>query len=293
MMPTRTSGLLLVAILGFGCRAEPAPVPVAEPEAAAPGSGGKRADPMNEIAADAGSPDAAASPCDGSAGAIDVAAHEGDIYLCKPSAAPRKLTTAGKDGSPSLAPDGRRVVFLRDAGKQRISLGDGPADFVDIANNRVTLLDLESGELTEIGRNDEDEACMSLAAPRFVDAKTVIVTAYGYEAPTIHNLSVCLVDVPMRKLHMLGRRTRCAMPITVGPHKGRFYVSHMDFKVGQGIFDSPRIVDRKGRVVKLLPDNPFVRDWDGDGYIMNEETWPDCGDVPMPAAEVEAIMKKL
>ncbi|MDI1477635.1 hypothetical protein [Polyangium sp. y55x31] len=295
MKSTQISGLLLAAMLASGCRAEPVPVAVTEPEAAAPGSGGKRAEPQSVITDDAGVPDAAAvaSPCAASAGKTTVVEHERELFSCAPNAAPRKLTTGGKDWAPSLAADGKHVVFLRDAGTQRVRLGSGPNDFVDISDDRVMLLDLETGDLTEIGRNDEREGCLSLGPPQLVDAKTVIVAAHGYEVPTIHNLSVCLVDIPTRKLHLLGHRTRCALPITAGRHKGRFYVSHMDFKVGQGVYESNRLVDREGHIVKRLEDNPFIRDWNGDGHIMNEETYPECGDVPMPAAEVEAIMKKL
>jgi hypothetical protein len=215
----------------------------------------------------------------------------GDLFLCEPGQAARWLTGGGQDFSPSLAPDGRRVVFMRAAGKQRLALGS--SSFVEIHDNRVMVLDLRDGAPKEIAKNDERSGCTSLWAPWFADDGAVVVASNGYEEATVHNHAVCVVDLSARLLSLLGRGTRCTIFINVGKYRGDFYVSTIEIHPTHGQIAPTKIVDRRGKVVRQLDGNPFIQDWNGDGAIQGDELMPECLDPPPPRAALEAIMKKL
>ena len=113
--------------------------------------------------------------------------------------------------APALSPDSKVVIFIRHVGKQDVCLS--PTDTASIDDDRVMLLDLATAQPTQIATNSEASGCLSLAEPRFADATTAIVSAYGLGLATIHNLSVCVVDIPGHAIRLLGRRTTCALPI--------------------------------------------------------------------------------
>jgi hypothetical protein len=209
-------------------------------------------------------PDAGALPCVPE-GPRRVSEISGDLFLCEPGEAARRLTTDGQNFSPALAPDGRRVVFMRAAGKQRLSLGS--SSFVEIHDNRVMLLDLRGGGPKEIAKNDERSGCTSLWSPWFADDGAIVVVSNGYEEATVHNHAVCALDLSARGLALLGRGTRCTIFISVGKYRGDFYVSTIEIHPTQGQIAPTKIVDRRGRVVRLLDGNPFIQDWNGDGAI--------------------------
>lgn len=188
----------------------------------------------------------------------------------------------------------RYTLRLNQVGKERIPLGKGPnSESVEIADNRIMLVDHAQGKEIEVAKNDEKAGCLSLWSPVLVDPKTILVQCMGYEAATIHNKSICLIDIPSKKMYLLGRRTHCALPITQGRYKGHFFVDAMDFKVGQGIWEAPRVVNRRGQALKDFLDHPFREDWDGDGMIQGPEMEAPCSDPPMPQDKLEALMKKM
>jgi hypothetical protein len=189
------------------------------------------------------------------------------------------------------SPDGQLEVFLKDEGREEVTVS--PGETISIADLRVVVRHRDTGEEVEIGRNDEREGCLSLANPRFAFAEAVLVESHGFGAPTIHNFSICAVDVAERKIHLLARRTRCALPITAGRYRGSFFVNGADFRVGSGLVDAPRIVSRKGAVARKLSENPFVRDWNGDGFVTGDELQPECDEAPRHLAELEQVMEKL
>jgi hypothetical protein len=268
------------------------PEPTATPSAVsapAPEDGGSAAtDGGSSSSASAAAPgDAGAPLCAG--GTRRVVEASGNLTLCEADGTSRPLTTGGQDEVGSLSPDGRRVVFLRMLGKQRIRVG---TTSIEIADNRVMVLDPASGAVTEVARNDARDGCLSLWNPRFADDGAVILEAHGYEQPTVHNLSVCVADLRARTLRVVGTGTRCTIFITAGRYRGSFYVSTLEIgNAGQLSFTE--LVDRHGRVVRKLDGNPFAVDWNGDGAIQGDETMPECLDPPPPQAALEAIMKKL
>jgi len=198
--------------------------------------------------------------------------------------APRvTLAAAAAHSTGVRSPDGKHEVFLRAHGQQ--ALRDPP---VSITDNRVMLRDVSSGAVVEVARNDSRSGCLSLWGPTFVDDRTVLLVMRGYEMPTKTNEGVCLLDLPTRSLHVLAVGTTCALPITVGRLRGGFYVT--DYVNGG---DSPRIVDRTGQVMRLFDGSPFVRDWNGDGTISDDEQTPECLSPAPPRAELEKIMLAL
>jgi hypothetical protein len=259
----------------------PAPLP----PSSGPADGGETAPDGGP--ATASTADAGAALCAG--GTRRVVEVGGNLTLCEADGTSRPLTTSGHDEVGSLSPDGLRVVFLRMLGKQRIHVGKTP---IEIADNRVMILELASGATTEIARNDERAGCMSLWSPRFADDGAVILEAHGYEQPTVHNLSVCVADLRARALHVIGTGTRCTIFITTGRYRGDFYVSTIEIGAS-GQVSLNKLVDRRGRVVKRFDGNPFAVDWNGDGLIQGDEQMPECMEPPPPQAALEAIMKKL
>jgi len=220
-----------------------------------------------------------------------VISRHGNLVLCSASGVEESLTTTGNDYFASLSPKRDTIVFLRAFGKMKVSLGG--TDFVFIQDNRVWLLSLKDRKEREIGRASEKEACLSLSSPRWLDDTAILVQANGYEAATIHNLSLCLVDIKSRQIFLLARRTSCAIPITAGRFKGNLFVAPWDFRFGVGLSDWFGVVNRRGQRLRSFEDNPFERDWDGDGNITNEETSPECMDLSAHPAELEKIMKTL
>lgn len=218
-----------------------------------------------------------------------VIVREGNILLCLADGVQESLTTSGKDDTPSLSPKRDAVVFLRSVGMTNVSLGGG--DSVSIHDNRVRLIRLKDRKEREIGRPSESQACLSLTGPKWLDDNAVLVQSNGYEAPTIHNLSACLIDVRLEKIFNIARRTSCAMLVTAGRFKGHLFVAPWNFKIGEGLSPWYGVVNRRGQRLHSFEDNPFERDWNGDGDIMNEETAPECLDLSAHRAEVEKIMR--
>ena len=186
--------------------------------------------------------------------------------------------------APALSPDSKVVIFIRHVGKQDVCLS--PTDTASIDDDRVMLLDLATAQPTQIATNSEASGCLSLAEPRFADATTAIVSAYGLGLATIHNLSVCVVDIPGHAIRLLGRRTTCALPITVGRYRGAFFVPAMDFVPGMGPIKNCRVVDRKGRVLRKFTEDPFAIK-----YGLLSLGCPDSD--PFPHDKLEDVMKKM
>jgi hypothetical protein len=287
---------LLVAWAAAACRtgherALPEPLPSAAPEAREPSPPASAAAPVSSAAVPQGTAaDGGAAPCPAGARQVSVVNREGNLYLCGADGTQRQLTTGGNDSEVALSPDGKRGVFQRDAGKQQISLGGSGS--VEIADNRVMLVELDGGRITEIARNDQRAGCLSLSWPRFAGADAVILQANGYEEATQGNESVCVVDIPSRTLHVIARRTRCTIFITAGRYRGSFYVSSAETSPS-GRRELTQLVDRYGKVVHRLSYNPFIKDWNGDGMVSGDEVMPECLDPPPPQAALEAIMKQL
>lgn len=213
----------------------------------------------------------------------------GNIVLCTSAGEEEPLTTEGHDGAPSLSPKRDSVLFLRNVGQMKVSVYR--EEFVSIHDNRVMVIDLKGRKVQEVGRPSDKEACLSLSGPRWLDDAAILVQSNGYEAATIHNLSLCLVDVRTRQIVNIARRTGCAIPITVGKYKGNIFVAPWNFRVGEGLSSWFGVVNRRGKSLREFEDNPFERDWNGDGNIMNEEMSPECMDLSVHREQVEKIMK--
>lgn len=220
-----------------------------------------------------------------------VISRKGNLVLCSAPGVEESLTTTGNDYFASFSPKRDMIVFLRAFGQMKVSLGGG--DFATIHDNRVWLLSLKDRKEREIGRTTEKDACLSLSSPSWLDDTAILVQANGYEAATIHNLSLCLVDIKSRQIFQLARRTSCAIPITTGRFKGNLFVAPWDFHVGAGLSDWFGVVNRRGQRLRSFEDHPFRRDWNGDGNIMDEEMSPECMDLSAHQAELEKIMKTL
>ena len=66
-----------------------------------------------------------------------------------------------------------------------------------------------------------------------------------------------------------------------------------DFVPGRGLVDAPRLVSRKGVVVRKLDKNPFARARPAGGGAADDERQPECDPKPGNLAELEAVMEKL
>lgn len=217
-----------------------------------------------------------------------VISRDGNIVLCTGVGTEEVLTAGGKDGVPSLSPNRASVLFLRAFGDMKVSLGGG--DFAIVQDNRVMVMNIKDRQARDVGRPSEDAACLSLSSPHWLDDAAILVQSNGYGMATIHNLSLCLVDVRTRQIFNIARRTSCALPITVGKYKGNLFVAPWNFRAGLGLSEWFGVVNRQGKQLRSFEDNPFVRDWNGDGYIQNEETSPECMDLSAHRADVEKIM---
>ncbi len=298
-------GLVGTAIAALGCRdprpAPPSPIPSSvasvitsasvAPSASAMQSAAPTVDPSGPIGGIVRSPLGPDAPekCPTSGEFPQVITRDGNIVLCASASEEEPLTTGSHDGAPLLSPKRDSVLFLRNFGQMKVSLGGG--DFVSIHDNRVMVIELKGRKVQEVGRPSDNEACLSLSGPRWLDDAAILVQSNGYEAATIHNLSLCLVDVRTRQIVNIARRTGCAMPITVGKYKGNIFVAPWNFRVGEGLTSWFGVVNRRGKSLREFDENPFERDWNGDGNIMNEEMSPECMDLSAHREEVEKIMK--
>lgn len=229
----------------------------------------------------------------GCSAARRVSVREGDVFLCEPLSAgdsPERLTSRGGYLSASLSPLGNSVVALRHEGRTRVPLDPKkPEASVEIDDNRIELIDLATRSVREVGRNG---ACLSLAEPRFLDERLILVKAYGFEAPTIHNRAACVINLPKADMHVITRRGTCAMLVSAGRFRGMIYTSGYNFRVGQGLSDYWRVVDRTGRTLRDFDENPLAEDWNGDGFIMNEETSIECSEQEELLPRIEARMRR-
>jgi hypothetical protein len=81
------------------------------------------------------------------------------------------------------------------------------------------------------------------------------------------------------------------MLVTAGRYKGNLFVAPWDFKAGEGMSSWFGVVNRRGQRIHGFSDNPFLRDWNRDGEIVNEEMSPECLDLNAHQAEIEKIMR--
>ncbi|MDI1480215.1 hypothetical protein QHF84_26585 [Polyangium sp. y55x31] len=215
----------------------PAPPPQVPPSAIAP--------PPSASAA------AAAPPCAGVRARPGVEAHEGNIHFCAQDGSARKLTDSGKDTSPMLSPDGKRIVFVRAEG-----IGPVEGDDARVTDNRILLHDLASGQTREIAKNG---TCLSLWSPVFAFDDLVLLDTRGYEIPRYTHTSVCGVDLrtnpPVVKAIATG--TDCVMAIRSGPYRGHLYAEGWRSPGPSAYF---AIVDRSGRTVRELEASAFTED---------------------------------
>ncbi|MDC3961453.1 hypothetical protein [Polyangium jinanense] len=224
-----------------------APEPVASAEVPAPSevSSSAVAPPPSASAA------AAAPPCAGVPARPGVEAHEGNIYFCAQDGAARKLTASGKDDSPALSPDGKRVVFVRAEGIASVE-----ADEARVTDNRILLFDLASGQTREIAKNG---TCLSLWSPVFAFDDFVLLDARGYEIPRYTYTSVCGVDLRKKtpEVKTVASGTDCVTAIRSGPHRGHLYAEGYR---SPGPTEYFAIVDRSGHIVRELEASAMTED---------------------------------
>ncbi|MDC0743044.1 hypothetical protein [Polyangium mundeleinium] len=243
--------MIAAALVASGCsrRESRDPAPSAGPEAPVAASA-----PPPEVSAEAApsaSVAAAAPPCAGAEARPGVEAHEGHIYYCAQDGSARKLTDSGKDNSPALSPDGKRVVFVRAEG---ISPAD--EDGIRVTDNRILLHDLASGQTREIAKNG---MCLSLWSPVFAFDDLVLIDARGYEIPRYTHTSVCGVDLREKTpvVKAVAGGTDCVVAIRTGPYRGHLYAEGWR---SPGPTESHEIVDRAGRSVRQLEASAFTDD---------------------------------
>lgn len=177
------------------------------------------------------------------------------------------------------------MAFVRLAGKERLSLSGG--DSVEIRDARIVTIEATGTGEREIARNG---ACTSLGHPLWLDENHLAVHAHGYDVPTAHNKSVCFIDTVTGNMKEIAESSLCVMPLRAGKFRGAAFVSGARFIVGVGHEGWFAIVSASGKMLKTLDENPFVRDYDGNGSIRDEERDAGC-DEPQPAwrAQIDAV----
>lgn len=238
-----------------------------------------------EVASSAGVDPTPVAPGSRCAGQLSAHEEDGKIVLCRSDSTALRLTQTGRDSEPALSPDGTQVAFVRLAGKERIALSGG--DSVEIRDARIITIEAKGAGEREVARNGE---CTSLGHPLWLDERHIAVHAHGYDVPTAHNKSVCFIDTATGKMKEIAESSLCVMPLRAGRFRGAAFVGGADFVAGGGTEGWFAVVSSSGKKLTTLEENPFVRDYNGDGDIRNEERDAGC-DEPEPAwrTQIDAV----
>jgi dipeptidyl aminopeptidase/acylaminoacyl peptidase len=177
------------------------------------------------------------------AGGPSVKEDKGNIVLVEASGKKRKLTSTGQDSQPSLAPDGKAVVFVR-RGSGKVDSASG-----EVEANEIWWIDSAAAKprklVSSAASDDPKKFLGALQAPQFSpDGKMVFfMSAAWATSGSIHK-----VDVATGKEQFVAPGNSLEV-ITRGDYKGRLIAEQHKYFLGGGSYDWLWLLEPDGREV--------------------------------------------
>jgi Tol biopolymer transport system component len=172
-----------------------------------------------------------------------VVADKGNIVLVEAGGKKRKLTSSGQDSQPSLAPDGKAVVFVRRSSAKLESAAG------EVEANELWWIDTAGGKPRQLvrsaGNDDPKKFLGALTEPQFSpDGKTVFfLSAAWATSSAIHKVDVATGQVqfvaPGNSLEVIPR----------GEYRGRLITQQHKYFLGGGTYDWFWVLEPDGREV--------------------------------------------
>jgi hypothetical protein len=169
---------------------------------------------------------------------------KGDLVLVEATGEKRKLTSSGQDVQPSLAPDGKALVFVRKGSGGKLQSASGEVDA-----NEIWWRDMVSGKSRRLVRSsasgDPKKFLGALQAPQFSpDGKTV----FFLSAAWVTSGAVHAVDVATGAIRFVAAGNSLEV-IPRGEHRGRLIVQVHKYFLGGGSYDWFWLLEPDGREV--------------------------------------------
>ncbi|MCP3060128.1 hypothetical protein LXT21_15195 [Myxococcus sp. K38C18041901] len=179
-----------------------------------------------------------------------VVEEKGKIVLVEANGKRRSLTSSGQDSQPSLSPDGRAVVFVRNASGKKVESATG-----EVEANEVWWVDTSGGKprrLVASTASDDPKASLgALEAPQFSpDGKTVfLLSAAWVTSGAVHK-----VDVATGKEQFVSPGNTLEV-IPRGEHHGKLIVQLHKYFLGGGSYDWFWLLEPDGKPVGPIGDD--------------------------------------
>lgn len=184
------------------------------------------------------------------ASAGQVSEKQGNIYYDSGQGKIRQLSNSGKDSQPALSPDGKQVVFVRDAGNEETELW---------------LMDISGSNARAIVLNHEDQDVKKnlteINNPLFaLDGKAVYFQTFAWATSN----AIHIIDLSSNKQHFVTDGNSLEL-VPSGKYKAYLIVSkHKYYKDKDGSYDDYWLVSPKGKEIKSLGEeqeqvNAFIQ----------------------------------
>lgn len=178
------------------------------------------------------------------AGGRTVIEEKGNLVLAEANGEKRKLTSSGQDTQPSLAPDGKALVFVRTGSGSKLQSASGEVDA-----NEIWWMDVVSGRSRRLVRSsasdDPKKFLGALQAPQLSpDGKTVFFLSAAWATSS----AVHAVDVATGAVRFIAAGNSLEV-IPQGEHRGRLIVQVHKYFLGGGSYDWFWLLEPDGREV--------------------------------------------
>ncbi len=175
---------------------------------------------------------------------------QGNLYYDNGQREVQQLTSSGKDSQPTLSPDGKQVVFVRDAANEETELW-----IMDISGSNAHAIVLNHED------QDSKKNLTEINNPLFaLDGKAVYFQTFAWATSN----AIHIIDLNSNKQHFVTDGNSLEL-VPSGKYKAYLIVSkHKYYKDKDGSYDDYWLVSPKGKEIKSLGEseeqvNAFIR----------------------------------